>query len=164
MSAVVDYGRAIMIGANVKLLQIPVKASVAEQISQYASRVSKTQAQFAAICLECAAANRDDFADRMGRRLINAIGSVVGGTRRLRANVRTDNKSVRLQVRVAPELCTKLERIGSAMNHTIVQTAGWLIEQIVVEQDWLVRAVLSPMILEPARWLQELEGSSEVTA
>jgi hypothetical protein len=142
--------------AELKLLQIPVKKSIADRIGEYGSKVTKSQAQFALLCLEVAFENREGFSDRLGDRLVRVMGDMIPKTRAFRKHVREDEQIVRLQVPVPVAMVAKLEQVGNEMNHTPVQTAGWLLERIVTDEDWIVRAVLSPLILDVTRWVQGL--------
>jgi len=146
---------------EVKLLQIPVKKSIADRLAEYGSKVTKSQAQFALICLEVAFENREGFCDRLSSRLGRAFGTVVPQTRAFRKRVEEDEQIVRLQVPVPIGMIAKLAQVGNEMNHTPVQAAGWLLERIVTDEDWIVRAVLSPLIVEVTRWVQGLGKSKQ---
>ncbi|MBL9082522.1 MAG: hypothetical protein JNK76_11985 [Planctomycetales bacterium] len=140
--------------STVKLMQIPVKATIAERIAEYGARVRKSQAQFAVICLERAFENRESFSDRLTDHFISAIGSAVPATRRLKKRTKTETRIVRLQVPISHDMVVKLEAVGAELNHTAVGAAGWLMEKIVLDEDWIVRAVLNPMVVDLVRWVK----------
>jgi hypothetical protein len=144
-----------------KLLQIPVKKSIADRIGEFGSRLTKSQAQFALICLEVAFEDREGFSERLGKRLVRALGSVMPKTRAFRKQVAEDDQIVRMQVPVPADLIVKLEQLGSEMNHTPVQAAGWMLERIVTDEEWIVRAVLNPLLVEATRWVKGLLKNKE---
>lgn len=128
-------------------LQVPINAERLEQIDQIAKRLGRGRATVANWILETAIEDQNRITRHMYKVMIRTLKAPAKAATRLAGKTSSVGEEARLPVLVSQEVSEQVELLAHAFKNTPLRTAGWLIEQVLEDQGWIIELVTSrPMV------------------
>lgn len=128
-------------------LQVPVSPELAEEIKRLAESLRMSPRKMAGALLDETAKGRQTAFDRIISDLIAALNDAsrfVTGQARHRAAPKSE--PIHLDVVVEPETAEFIAVLGEKLGHPPGRMAGQVLRWGVLENDWAIRFVASPLV------------------